>query len=115
MTADHSPSTPLCRLEDIPDNGSAGFVVPVNGEMARLLAVRRGSIVYLYINSCPHTHAPLDFTPGQFLNLEKTLIMCSSHGALFRIEDGHCVQGPCAGNHLTKVACSVRNDEVWLD
>lgn len=115
MTADLSPSAPLCRLDDIPDGGSAGFTAPVDGEMARLLAVRKSSNVYLYINSCPHIHAPLDFTPGQFLNVEKTLIMCSTHGALFRIEDGHCVQGPCVGNHLTKVACTVRKDQVWMD
>jgi len=115
MTTDLSPPAPLCRLEDIPDNGSAGFIATVEGEVARLLAVRKGLNIFLYINSCPHIHAPLDFTPGQFLNVEKTMIMCSTHGALFRIEDGHCVQGPCVGNHLTKVACTVRKDQVWID
>lgn len=115
MTADLSPSAPLCRLEDIPDDGSAGFIAIVDGERARILAIRKGSNVYLYVNSCPHIHAPLDFTPGQFLNVEKTMILCSTHGALFRIEDGHCVEGPCAGKHLTKIACAVRGCEVWID
>jgi len=108
-------STPLCTLEDIDDGESAGFVTKVKGEPTRILAVRKGSIVYLYENSCPHILAPLDFTPGRFLTPEKDMILCSTHGALFRIEDGHCVHGPCLGKHLDPIKCSVRDGAVWLD
>lgn len=56
--------------------------------------------VYCYKNECPHTLANLNWQKDIFLNLEKTHIQCSMHGALFRIEDGLCVWGPCKGMRL---------------
>lgn len=102
--------TRLCALADIPDNGSAGF----NTETQALLAVRRGDNVVVYVNSCPHIGAPLDFQPGQFLNVEKTHIQCSTHGALFNIDDGRCVRGPCADQALDAVLCTVRDGAVFI-
>lgn len=105
----------LCRLDDITDGDSNGFVATrANGERIGVLAVRRGGRVFAYVNSCPHTGAPLDFQPGQFLSLDKTLIQCATHGALFQIEDGFCIQGPCAGKSLVPVAVAVENGIVCL-
>jgi nitrite reductase/ring-hydroxylating ferredoxin subunit len=104
----------LCRLEVIEDGGSTDMVAEINGERTGLILVRKGDKVYVYINVCPHIGAPLDFTPGKFLNLERTMIQCAMHGALFRIEDGHCIHGPCSGKHLTEVASEVRERDVWL-
>lgn len=105
---------PLCQLNDIEDGGSIGLVTKINGLPVGLALIRQGDTVFVYENSCPHNHAPMDFTPGQFLNLERDLILCTLHGALFRIDDGHCVQGPCTGKHLTPVASEVRDGAVWL-
>ena len=105
----------LCRLADIADGGSAGFVATKpDGVRVAVLAVRRGERVFAYVNSCPHTLAPLDFQPGQFLTLDRTLIQCSTHGALFRIEDGFCIKGPCAGKSLAPLAVAVENGTVRL-
>lgn len=100
----------LCQLGDIEDGGSMGLVA----NDVSLILVRQGEEVFIYENNCPHIGAPLDFEPGQFLNLERDLIQCAMHGALFRIHDGHCVQGPCAGKHLTRIASKVRKGAVWL-
>ncbi|HEY9164358.1 MAG TPA: Rieske (2Fe-2S) protein [Magnetovibrio sp.] len=105
---------PLCQLDDIPDGDSIGMVAELDGLRTGLILVRQGGEVFIYINSCPHIGAPLDFEPGRFLNLERDLIQCAMHGALFRINDGHCVQGPCTGRHLTPVSCEVREGAVWL-
>jgi nitrite reductase/ring-hydroxylating ferredoxin subunit len=105
----------LCRLADIADGESNGFVVTrLDGQRVAVLAVRRGAQVLAYVNSCPHTGAPLDFQPGRFLNLDKTLIQCSTHGALFRIEDGFCVKGPCAGKSLVPVSVAIKDGAVHL-
>lgn len=105
----------LCRLSDIPDGGSAGFAVTwPSGERRGVLAVRRGPLIFAYINSCPHVGAPLDLEAGRFLNLERTHIICSTHGAIFRIEDGHCVRGPCVGKSLAPVAVDVRDGLVLV-
>lgn len=108
------PGEALCALDDIVDGGSARFYAELDGQVVSLAAVRKKNRVYIYVNSCPHARAPMDFEPGQFLNLERDLILCSMHGALFRIEDGQCVHGPCLGQHLTPVASEVREGRVWL-
>lgn len=107
--------TRLCDLSDIPDGCSAGF--DVNGPYGRfaVMAIRRGDDVFAYVNSCPHIGAPLEMQPGKFLNPEKTHILCSTHGALFRIEDGHCVSGPCVDEALKPVKAEVRDGVVYVD
>lgn len=106
----------FCRLDDIADGDSNGFIaVRADGTRVGVLAVRRGARVFAYVNSCPHIGSPLDFLPGRFLNADRTLIQCSTHGALFQIEDGFCVSGPCAGKSLAPLAVVVENGAVRLD
>jgi nitrite reductase/ring-hydroxylating ferredoxin subunit len=38
--------------------------------------------------------------------------LCSSHGALFRIVDGVCIAGPCAGQRLWPWPVKVEDDQV---
>ena len=91
-----------------------GLEAEIDGRREALLAVRRGGAVFVYVNSCPHIGAPLDFMPGRFLNAEGTHILCSTHGALFRIEDGACVSGPCAGDRLHPIPTVVENGKLFL-
>lgn len=105
----------LCRLDDIPDGGSNGFVAAIpDGTRHAILAVRQGKRVFAYVNSCPHIGAPLDFLPGRFLNVDGTMILCSTHGALFRIKDGFCVRGPCAGKSLAPIPTIVEDGTVLM-
>ena len=106
--------TPLCAVDDIPDRGPAGFVAQVGGQRVGVIALRFGGKVFTYENSCPHIGTPLDFQPGNFLNAEKTHIICATHGALFRIGDGHCVSGPCAGKGLVRLTNTTRRGTVYL-
>lgn len=96
----------LCRLYDIPDGGSRGFG-PALGGFTGLFAVRRGEQAFVYVNSCPHVGASLDWAPDRFLTADGTAIVCSVHGALFGIEDGLCVAGPCVGQGLERVSSEV--------
>ena len=51
-------------------------------------------------NACPHTGGPLA-PPGVLpLSRDGAHLVCQTHGALFRVEDGFCVAGPCAGAWL---------------
>ena len=102
----------LCARTDIEDGDSAAFTITVNERPLELMAIRRDGRVFVYINSCPHWGSPLDLYPGRFLNRDRTLVQCSTHGAQFRIEDGYCIKGPCLGASLQHVPCGVRDREV---
>lgn len=102
----------VCRLDELPDPGARGFSVRTAGGPQEIFLVRRGEAVFAYRNSCPHTGSPLDWLPDQFLNLDRTLIQCATHMALFRIEDGYCLAGPCAGQALMPV--EMRLEDGWV-
>lgn len=103
--------TPLCQIDDIPDPGSKSLTHQGHA----LFAVRQHGEVYLYRNRCPHLGIELNWLPDQFLDVEETLIQCATHGALFLIESGECVSGPCMGDALQSLRCRVENGELLLD
>lgn len=90
----------LCRLEDIPEGGAVAIGTMAIAGHQPLVAVRRGNQAWVYRNHCPHFSVPLDFRPGEFCTYKNRLIMCAHHSAMFRFEDGLCVDGPCEGAHL---------------
>jgi nitrite reductase/ring-hydroxylating ferredoxin subunit len=102
----------LCRLSELEDPGSRGFQNQAPEGPVECLLVCRGGEVFAYRNRCPHTGAPLDWTPDQFLDPAGELIQCALHGALFLIDTGECVRGPCVGAHLERVAVAVEDD--WI-
>lgn len=89
----------LCNLDDLEKRQA--IELDINGR--RLFAVRQEDQLYAYWNICPHLGIPLNWMPDRFLDLEGTLIQCSSHGALFQIDDGECIAGPCSGDRLMAV------------
>jgi nitrite reductase/ring-hydroxylating ferredoxin subunit len=104
----------LCGLADIPDGGSKGFSAAA-GAFTGLFAVRRGDTVFAYVNSCPHIGLPLDPVPDRFLDAKGMHILCSAHGARFRVEDGECVAGPCYGETLEAIAARIDDEGgVWV-
>jgi len=103
----------LCRLEDIPDGASKGFAA-IAGGFTGLMAIRRGNAVFVYVNSCPHIGTPLDWTPNRFLSRDGTTIVCATHGAQFRIDDGVCINGPCIGDSLESVPTEIRDGTVYV-
>ena len=104
---------PLCRIEDIPDGGAKGFAAPA-GAFTGLFAVRQGGRIAVYVNSCPHLGVPLDWMPDRFLTARGDRIVCSTHGAEFRIEDGFCLRGPCAGRSLEAVPAALRDGVIMV-
>jgi nitrite reductase/ring-hydroxylating ferredoxin subunit len=103
----------LCALTDIPDGESKGFGPP-RGGFTGLFAVRRGDEVFAYVNSCPHVGTPLDWLPDRFLTSDNTRIICATHGAEFRIEDGVCTAGPCLGARLEQVMIEIKDGDLYV-
>lgn len=101
--ADAADGTPLCRLEEIEDGEGKGFVLGAGVERRELVVIREGRRVHGYLNACPHLGTPLELLPDRFMNADGSYVLCHTHGALFEIETGYCIAGPCAGQSLTPV------------
>lgn len=100
----------LGPIAQIPDVGSKGFQV---GRQS-LFAVRRAGHIYVYRNNCPHRGIELEWQPDRFLDAECQFIQCATHGALFLIETGECINGPCLGDALEAVTCDVIEEQLWV-
>lgn len=74
--------------------------------------VRRGDTAYGYVDRCPHMGLPLAQQLDDYLSPAGDLIACSWHSALFRIEDGACVGGPCPGQRLTPWPVAVEDGRL---
>ena len=102
--------TVLCHVNDIPDEQSKGFEIGDDN----LFAIKKDGQVYLYRNSCPHLGVELNWQEDKFLDMDGMLIQCSTHGALFLIEDGECVAGPCQGQRLQSIAFEIVDGQITL-
>lgn len=107
-------SVALCHLEDIEDGGALGLSWPDESEGAGMVIVRRAEAVWAYHNRCPHFSVPLNFQPQTFCTYRSKILMCAHHSAMFRFEDGECVDGPCKGARLQSVPIKLVGRVVML-
>jgi len=108
------PGTVLCALDEIDEPGAKGLTLGTAAARLDIFLVRKGGAVYAYLNLCPHAATRLDNWPDRFLTQDETQILCGNHAALFRIEDGFCTSGPCAGKSLERVPVEVRDGMVQV-
>ncbi len=106
------PGTILCRADEIAEAAARVFSFGGGARRFEMFVLCWKGALVAYVNECPHALSPLDWTPGQFLNSSRTLIVCWNHGALFRPSDGLCVSQPCPGARLTPVPIEVIDGEV---
>ncbi len=106
MSASH-----LCRFDEVPDGGARVIAEETAGRP--IVIVRRGDRVWAYVNRCPHFSVPLDFVPGNVSCYRSQVLMCAHHSALFRFDDGRCIDGPCKGASLDSVPVEIDCD-AWV-
>lgn len=70
--------------------------------------------VFAYRNSCPHIGMNLEFSENKFLDSDNKYIQCSMHGALFEIDSGLCIHGPCLNQHLKPMLVTVDDNQVFV-
>ena len=108
------PRLVLLQTKDLPDGESRGLKLPAEAGGGEGFAVRRGEEIFVYSNSCPHTGAPLDWSPDQFLNAEGSHIICAMHGALFEVDSGLCVSGPCVNQYLQPIPAEIDGEKLVI-
>jgi nitrite reductase/ring-hydroxylating ferredoxin subunit len=114
VSAPNPAAVPLCALDDIADGGAKSFWFGEGATRRGIFLLRRGETVVAYVNACPHVGTPLNFLGDRFLDRNGELILCATHGALFRVADGFCVRGPCLGAKLTPVRTIITDHMVFL-
>ena len=97
----------ICMTEDVPEREARSFELD-NGDI--ILITQRDGAFYAYQNLCSHLEVELEFLENQFLDRDQEFIECSTHGALFLVESGECISGPCQGQSLEKVEITVHSD-----
>jgi nitrite reductase/ring-hydroxylating ferredoxin subunit len=100
----------VCAEQDIAEGDSKGFEL----DDTALFVIRRSARFFVFVNQCPHLGIRLEWLPDQFLDVDGYFIQCSSHGALFQVEDGMCIAGPCAGQPLTAIEYDVKDGQLLV-
>ena len=104
----------ICALSELEDPGARGFTMGRGEWPLRGFVVRRGAKIRAYVNHCPHAGHALNLRPHAFLAQDAPLIQCSSHGALFEMESGLCLAGPCAGARLHRIELRIERGYVLV-
>ncbi len=105
----------LCKTSDIEDPGSKSFELKIKRKTQSIFVVHKDGAFFAYYNKCPHTGATLEWQEDQFLDLDKALIQCATHDALFMIDSGECIAGPCSGDSLQPLPLIIESDKILLD
>ncbi|MEQ8289497.1 MAG: Rieske 2Fe-2S domain-containing protein [Gammaproteobacteria bacterium] len=109
------PETHLaCTISELQQSSCFECEILVHGEPVQCFLVYHQAQVYSYINRCPHTGVNLNWQPHQFLDISEQLIQCATHGALFRIDNGLCIRGPCLGASLVPVRHEIVGHKIYL-
>ncbi len=103
----------LCPLADVTEAGKE-VIFECQGKRYYLMLFRHADTVLGYHNVCPHQGRNLSYAPDRFLFDPQGRLVCPHHGALFEVDSGSCVQGPCQGAALRKIDLRVQAGQVVL-
>ena len=103
---------PLCQTDEITDPGAKSFEFKQGRKTISLFVVHKDGNFSAYINSCPHTGVNLEWQENQFLDMDNMFIQCSTHDALFEIDTGVCIAGPCVGDRLQAIDLVIENGQI---
>ena len=99
------------------EDGGKGvrFPLPALGEFVTGFAVRFKGKPYAYVNQCAHVSVELDWTEGEFFTAQQDFLVCATHGAHYRPDNGFCVAGPCKGRSLKPLEAIEQNQEITIN
>ena len=78
-----------------------------------LVAIDGMGEIVAYQDLCRHLPVFLDASE-RFLSDDKRHLVCMTHGALYRISDGMCVEGPCEGLALHALPLRMEEGQIWV-
>jgi nitrite reductase/ring-hydroxylating ferredoxin subunit len=91
------------------------FPLVTLGEFATGFVVRFNQQPYAYVNQCAHVSVELDWNEGEFFTSQGDYLICATHGAHYRPDNGFCVMGPCKGKRLKPIELIEQNKEIIIN
>ncbi len=76
--------------------------------------MRKKGTYFPYLNRCRHLPVTLDLEDNQFFNHDQSALQCHMHGAVYEIETGLCVGGPCVGASLRALSFEEEGDQLVI-
>ncbi|MGR8947526.1 MAG: Rieske (2Fe-2S) protein [Gammaproteobacteria bacterium] len=113
MNKSHT-ETLLCRIEELDSSYAIAREIAVGTRRLSCIVYARDGQVRVFLNSCPHTGIRLEWRENDFMDASGAYLMCSMHGALFRPNDGGCLEGPCVGESLIMLENVVRDGNIYV-
>ena len=104
----------LCRVDEVAEGSARGFRFGTGAAMRAVFVAKKDGTLYVYRDACPHMGTPLAFLPDRYFDRDSGYLLCATHGARFRVEDGFCVSGPCAGQSLARATIRNEGDHIVL-
>jgi nitrite reductase/ring-hydroxylating ferredoxin subunit len=91
------------------EGSSKTFEFKVRGQRFKGFIVKKNNQYFAYQNLCQHLPITLDLNDNKFFTHDRQHLQCHMHGAIYEIDSGLCISGPCEGARL--VALTVREEE----
>lgn len=79
-----------------------------------IMVVKFKQQFFAYLNECQHLPVELDWEEGKFFDSDNQYIICSTHGALYDPQTGHCISGPCKSKYLHKLDVIQLKDQIRI-
>jgi nitrite reductase/ring-hydroxylating ferredoxin subunit len=109
-------NTVVLNSADLEDGGKGiRFPLPALGQNATGFVIRFKGVPYAYVNQCAHVSIELDWNEGDFFTAQQDFIICSTHGAHYRPDNGFCVMGPCKGKSLKPLKVIEQNGKIIIN
>jgi len=78
------------------------------------IVIRDSGNIFVYKNSCPHLNKQLATKSVDILDDGLDFIRCARHNALFTLDRGKCIMGPCRTQSLSKVAYRIFDKQLFV-
>lgn len=107
----------VCTPHDLPRNDVVAVSIPPGSDKRpREALVLRGSDgePRAYINRCRHLPIPIDAGSRSYLTQDGQHLLCGTHGALYRRDDGMCIAGPCLHLALEKLLVAEEDGVLYV-
>lgn len=105
----------ICASGDLAEQGKGvRFELERHGQPRPAFVVRFEGRPRAFLNQCGHVPVELDWQEGEFFDLSRHYLICTTHGALYHPATGACVGGRCAGRGLIPLPVVERHGHVYL-